>query len=501
MQNDRGSSVGVTETRRFLQWLDPNGGNGAQGVPKPGSMSFAAMATRARPRREMRPRGRAVTALMCVAVTAGLAPGHASADAIAVTTLADTTTPNPLGGGPFSGFTRDQGAATSLGPALDGGVVAFIGGNALHPGSPFAVPAGGGAITSIANDSTLMPGEPDLPTAEFISLGGFSLDGDTVVFVGSGFKQNIAFGEPVGGVYRETGGALEAVVNTTTAIPGRAGSFSPFSFGRPSADGGQIAFCVQSTGIYATTASGLVVVADDATPIPGGVGNFPGNFGNPDDVSLDGGDVVFTASVPVGPFVFPAIFKTTGGVEGTLERIVDTDMTVPGSAESFGAVANPVLSGGNLVFWGRTASTLRDGVYTTIGGSLRVVADRNTPVPGGTGNFIGFASNAGLSIAGERIAFLGFGEDGSQGIYVWDAGVIWKVIDSRDSIDDRNVLLLDFNKEAFSGSAIVFVANFAGNFLQGVYVAPVPEPGSIAMQLAALGGLFAVARLRTQPKC
>ena len=317
------------------------------------------------------------------------------------------------------------------------------------------------------------------------------------MFTGLGWKQNFPATALVGGVYRTTVGGLEDVANTTTAIPGHAGSFLPQNFGRPSADGGQIAFIVQSTGIYATTASGLVAVADGATPIPGGVGNFPGNF-SPDDVSLDGGDVVFTASVPIGPSNAYAIFKTTGGVEGTLERFVDTTMTVPGAAEHFGGVANPALSDGNVVFWGRTASTLRDGVYTTIGGSLRVVADRNTPVPGRTGNFVGFASNAGLSIAGERVAFLGFGADGSQGIYVWDAGVIQKVIDSGDSIDGRNVLLLDFNKEAFSGSEIVFVANFSGNFLQGIYVAPVPEPGSLAMPIAALGGLFAVARLRTR---
>jgi len=489
VQHDRRRNMVVAETTRFIQWLAPNRGNCKRATLADPSVDGCAVVVLRR----------IAKTLICVSVAAGLAPGHASADVIPVTTLADTTTPNPLGGGPFTGFTRDQQLATSLGPALDGDFVAFIGGNSLHPGSPFAVSVTGGPITSIANDSTLMPGEPDLPTAEFIGFGGFSLDGGTVVFVGAGLKQNIPFGEPVGGVYRDTGSGIEAVANTTTAIPGRAGSFLPQHFGRPSADGGQIAFCVQSTGVYATTASGLIAVADDATPIPGGVGNFPGNF-NPDDVSLDGGDVVFTATVPVGPFKYPAIFKTTGGVEGTLERVVDTGTTVPGSAEPFGAVANPALSGGNVVFWGRTASTLRDGVYTTIGGSLRVVADHDTPVPGGTGNFVGFASNAGLSIASERVAFLGFGEGGSQGIYVWDAGVIRKVIDSGDSIDGRNVLLLDFNKEAFDGSALVFVANFSGNFLQGIYVAPVPEPGSIATQIAVLGGLYAVARLRTQPK-
>ena len=97
-------------------------------------------------------------------------------------------------------------------------------------------------------------------------------------------------------------------------------------------------------------------------------------------------------------------------------------------------------------------------------------------------------------------AFLGYGEGGSLGIYIWDAGVIQKLIDSGDSIDARNVLLLDFNREAFSGSKIVFVANFAGAFLQGVYVAPVPEPGAIAMQITALGGLFAAVRFRARSK-
>ncbi len=469
MQHDRCNSLGVTETARA---------SSGQVVGR---------------------RRRTAAALLCVAVAAGLTQGQASADAITVTTLADTTTLNPLGGGPFAGFSRDQMIATSLGPALDGDLVVFIGGNVLHPGSPFAVAADGGAITSIANDDTLMPGEFDLPTAKFNGFGGFSLDGDTVVFQGSGFRGNVSQLGLVGGVYQANSGNVGVVANTSTPIPGRAGNFQSSNVGRPSADGGQIAFCVQNFGVYATTASGLVVVEDDATPIPGGVGNFLGQCA-PDNVSLDAGDVVFTAAVPVGPFNTFAIFKTVGGVEGTLVPVVDTETPVPGSAEDFGGLANPVLSDGNVVFWGRTASTLRDGIYTTVGGSLRVVADHNTPVPGGTGNFVGFASNAGLSIAGNRIAFLGYGEGGSRGIYIWDAGVIQKLIDSGDSIDERNVLLLDFNSEGFSGSAIVFVANFAGDFLQGVYVAPVPEPGAIAMQIAALGGLVTAVRLRKRSK-
>ena len=469
MQNDRCNSLGVTETARASSG------------------------------KEVSRRRRTAAALLCVAVAAGLTPGRAFADAITVTTLADTTTPSPLGDGPFLGFTRDQMLAQSLGPALDGDLVVFIGGTTLHPGHLFAVAAGGGVITSIATNDTLMPGELDLPTAEFVGFGGFSLDSDTVVFQGIGFKGNVPERGIVGGAYQVMAGNLGVVANTTTVIPGRAGNFLAQNFGRPSADGGQIAFCVQNLGVYATTASGLVVVEDDATPIPGGVGNFLGQC-SPDDVSLDGGDVVFTAVVPVGTSNTYAMFETVGGVEGTLVRVVETETTVPGTAEHFGGLANPALSDGNVVFWGRTASTGRDGIYTTIGGSLRVVADHNTPVPGGTGNFIGFASNAGLSIAGNRIAFLGYGEGGSQGIYIWDAGVIQKLIDSGDSIDARNVRLLDFNREGFSGTAIVFVANFAGDFLQGVYVAPVPEPGAIAMQIAALGGLFVVVRLRTVPK-
>jgi len=226
-----------------------------------------------------------------------------------------------------------------------------------------------------------------------------------------------------------------------------------------------------SKGIYVTTPTGLFAVADSFTTIPGSTNTFPGGFGfNP---CFDKGDVVFSAQIRLSGSVSEGIFKTSGGATNSLQKVVDSSFLVPGSAAKFGVTANPVMSGGKVAFWGRSAGFLKAGIYTTVGDGIRVVADQNTPIPAGTGNFIAFDDSYGLAIKDDRVLFLGYGKDSAEGIYLWEAGQLTKIIDSNDQINGRGVRHLNFGKEAFDGTGVAFVANFDGPYFQGVYTIPI----------------------------
>jgi hypothetical protein len=398
----------------------------------------------------------------------------------AITTVADNATQNPLAGAFFSGF-----AMGDYLPALENGLVVFVGGTDPNPGNYFTNSAAGGAIASAIAYGEVLPDEPSVPTPTVFSLGGFSLDGGNITFAAGG-RENDAIGfKLVGGIYTKAEGSLTTIANTHVPIPNDLGSFLPIGFGPPTADAGQVVFWgrgssnAATSGIYVTTPAGLFAVADVSKTMPGSTNKFPGGFGF--FPCLDGGDVVFSAQTrPSGPV--DGILKTSGGATNSLQTVADSTFTVPGSAEQFGTMDHPVMSGGQVAFWGRTAGFLKAGIYTTVGGGLRVVADQNTAIPGGTGNFIAFDDSYGLCIKSNRVVFLGYGSDSQEGIYLWEAGQLSKLVDTNTVINGRSLRHVYFGKEAFDGTGVVFLANFFGAYFQGIYTVPVNPPTDVPTQ-------------------
>ena len=412
---------------------------------------------------------------------AGAAVAAGAPDGSPFTTIADITTANPLGGGVFSGFANGDYL-----PALEGGLVVFVGGNSAHSGTPFLAPAAGGPSTSLIGNRQPVPGEPSVPTP----TGGFSLDGTAVAYVGVGSESGVVGGPLLFGIFQKpASGPFTSVANAISVIPDYGGSFVNSSYSSPSADGGRVAFWALSSsgsraGIYLTTPTGLRAVANNFTTIPGRAGTFPGGFSpNP---YLDAGDVVFAAQMrPSGPT--EGIFKTTSAGAGPLETVVDYTVTVPGSPEQFSTMALPVMSGGHVSFWGRTGS-FKSGIYTTVGGSIQVVADQKTAIPGATGNFIDFDNNYSLAMKGDRVVFLGFGDNSLEGIYLWEAGTLRKLVDSNDVIDGRGVRHLEFGREGFDGTGLVFSATFDGAYFQGIYtMAVAPGSGTSGRPILTIG--------------
>jgi hypothetical protein len=225
-------------------------------------------------------------------------------------------------------------------------------------------------------------------------------------------------------------GMLTVLADSTTRV---AGATVPFErFGQwLSLDGNRVVFNALAfpvsgpgsiEGYYAYENGSVTPIADLTTPIPSGVGNFEFLW-NPNEItSADAGRVVFVGEGANDQF---GIYSARGG---TLSRLVDTSTPVPGDTRAFRTFRSPVLQGDRLAFVADLDDSTQ-GLYlhdlTT--GTLSVVADSNTPLPGGGANFQAFGSglNDGgmLDLDGDALVFLGdleFGQHGALGIYRYD---------------------------------------------------------------------------------
>lgn len=396
------------------------------------------------------------------------AAGKAEATTFSFTKIVDTNTPIPG----CTGIQRNFGL-----PSLDKGIVAFSCG-AFEPGF-FRRNEGiykvnkDGSLKVVANQNTPVPDG----TGNFQSFDNdISLDKGVVAFVGASALGLQSFTQ---GLYTaKQDDSLQVVANQNTLIPGGTGNFG--NFAAVSLDKQTVAFIgAPNGGVYTNVGGSLQVVADQNTPIPGSTGNFT-NFRMP---SLDKGNVVFVGDGAAG---FGGAAPQQGiytNVGGSLKVVADQNIPIPGGTGNFTNFANPLLDNGNVVFQGsdifnRSLGVSQQGIYMTkVGGTLKVVADQNTAVPGGIGNFVTLGVP---SFDKGNVAFFGgfdlvqIGPPGSfratkSGIYANLGGSLMKIIDSNDSLDGKTIIYVDLGREALSGDQIVFRVGFTDGS-QGIYV-------------------------------
>ena len=370
-----------------------------------------------------------------------LARDIASGQAITFRKISDTDASVPGRTGTFSSFERA--------PALSGGNVAFLGTDSSgNLGIYIDV---SGVLVVVADTNTSIPGGSE----SFISFSHASLSGTDVAFYGAGSTEV--------GIYARIGGTLDVVADTNTAVPGGSGNFTDFDTNAPSIDGGNVAFVASSTswrdGLYTDIGGTLSVVANSSTAMPGGAGTFS-SF---DTVSLDGGDVAFRGfgSGKLGIYT---------EISGTLDLVADTNTAIPGGTGNFTSFGSASISSGKVAL--RAGVHPHLGIYTDAGGLLDVVADTNTPVPRGTGNFL-FQGGVAPSIQGQDIAFEAGASSFSSGIYARMQGSLLSVVDYNVSLDGKTQSWVEAGPQALSGQDIVFHMVFSDNS-EGIYVATVP---------------------------
>jgi hypothetical protein len=376
-------------------------------------------------------------------------------------------------------------------PVLGGNIVAFpgLGSAGSQAGIYLDIPTLSPQV--IANLNSVIPGG----TGKFATFSGTSgragipsISGGMVAFwaADSSWNEGIYLGD---GVH-----PLQAVADTTTAIPGGSGNFTAFTGswsypGNPNISGQTVCFFGAGSsgqqGIYSFP-SGPVngtpsKIADVNTAIPGGTGNFTmftTSAGFPPGLGLDGNNVVFWAGGASGQ---QGIYQFPTGPIGS--KIADLNTAMPGGTGNFtdfvGNASSPVgpaISGGNVAFRGSGAGG-RIGVYASLAGTLAKVADTATAIPGGMGMFMDFQA---VSLSGDVVAFAATGPSGQMGIYVnFPTGPVGsfsgeplKVIDLLDTLDGKTLTGLMLGSGGFSGDPLAFTANFSDGS-QGIYLVAV----------------------------
>jgi len=279
----------------------------------------------------------------------------------------------------------------------------------------------------------------------------------------------------------------ERVVDTATSIPSGAGDFT--SFGAPGlSDVGTAFFGTGSggqEGIYRRhrpTASDPFpdppnAVADLNAPVSNGTGNFlhfnHGGIYTPPGQMISAENVAFYGA---GSNSQQGMYAS---INGTLERVADTNTPIPGDTGNFEVFpGSPSISGGIVAFAGRDSLRTKEGVYV-LDGTLQAIADKNTSIPEGTGNFESFSPAP--VISGVDVAFVGGGSGGQQGVYrvmhdFLPSGFTTRLADRATAIPGGTGTFTGFaDNIAISETGVAFIGSGSGG-QQGVYVSPWPGP-------------------------
>lgn len=368
------------------------------------------------------------------------------------------------------------------GPSFSGNNVAFVGAGSVGQQGIYLVNRFGSQPPPIKI--------ADLNTAIPGGAGNFSSFGDSAQpgdpCVDSG---NVAFyGTGSGGqagVYAWINNALVRVMDTSTAIPGGSGNFAAAPTD-PCISGGNVTFRGEGAGgqqgIYGRINGSLVRIADSTTVIPGGTGNF--TFG-PGDPCISGDAVAF---VGLGSTGQQGVYLSQAG---TLSAVVDTQTAIPSGNGTFTAIpTDPCINGTRVAFIG-AGTEGQEGVYVkTPGDPCQFVADLDTAIPGGAGTFTGFGA---VSVSETDLAFLGYGVGGQTGIYDFVDDQLVKVVALGDSIGGKRITGLDFSRTGLWGDPIAFRATFEDGS-EGLYTMDIIVP--FVLRITSLERVGASLRLR-----
>src|SRR5262249_16381884 len=147
----------------------------------------------------------------------------------------------------------------------------------------------------------------------------------------------------------------------------------------------------------------------------------------------------------------------------TVRRVADTSTPIPQGTGNFNQFdIHPVVSGGNVAFLA-TGAGMQQGIYLYDGTTLKKIVDRESPIPDGTGNFLGFVGSPVMS--GNHVAFFGFGSAGG-GIYLFNGSTLIRVADGNTPVPGGGVgNFSGFGSVAIS-SGNVLIDGFGPSFNQ-----------------------------------
>jgi hypothetical protein len=410
-------------------------------------------------------------------------PAAAASPTVTFHLVADTATAIPGGTGSFTTFFSPADLAHPPSPCISFGTVAFFAagpgqqGIYMFPPGPPQIPPG--PPIRVADLSTAIPGG----SGNFTAFSAQPSIGPVAGCPG-GCTKTIAvlgFGESgQQGIYMFPPGPPERVADLSTAIPGGSGNFAAFAppsavIESPGCPGG-CSKTVAAFGLGASGQQGIYMfppgppnrVADLDTAIPSGTGNFIAFF--PSAAVGSSSAVVFLGYGEAGQ---QGIYMTPPGPRnspqtppGPPQRVVDTSTAMPGSfGASFATFGPPAFDGTFVAFAGASHFNTDgglSGVYKAVPpGPPSRVADSNTPVPSGLGNFTGFGA---VAVDPGVVVFEGLSRDAGgasvRGLYTDSGGVLTKIVATGDVLQGRALSELHFGSNGFSNGEVAFAATF-----------------------------------------
>ena len=208
----------------------------------------------------------------------------------------------------------------------------------------------------------------------------------------------------------------------------------------------------------------FTIIADPSMDAPGLDGTFE-NFREP---AFDGNDVVFWG----GTTGEQGVFTTRGGL---LRVVADINTLEPREGiHNFAVFGDPDIDAGMIAFPGFASEF--SGIYTDLDGQLSLVADNQTIIPGTPcpicipNTRFSSLGNRKPSIREGRVAFAGGPHGNLTGVYLYADDVVEVVVDAA-------TLVPGAAGQAFSGasdpslgpSGVVFRGHAAGDVQSGIY--------------------------------
>ncbi len=306
----------------------------------------------------------------------------------------------------------------------------------------------GGILSVVADANTVLPGEAGVLTGVHdLAMN----DSGEVVFEATGSS-----GQQ--GIYFKAGGSLAVVADRKTSIPGGSGNFTNLSAPFISKQG-EVLFKGDGEndqhGIYSYRGGILAIVADTKTAIPAGKKFFV-NFRH---LSINrAGQVVFNGK---GHSEQRGIYIHMGD---RLVVVADRNTPLPDGSKTFKAFRKASIDAEAEVAFKAKGKSDQRGIYTDIGGNLAVVADHNTAIPGGAGNFNLFGIP---SIDSGHVAFTANG-DNQGGLYTTLGGSLTKVLALGDPLAGKTVTEIIFRPDGLKGNNVIFKVIFDDSS-RGIY--------------------------------
>jgi hypothetical protein len=202
-------------------------------------------------------------------------------------------------------------------------------------------------------------------------------------------------------------------------------------------------------------------IADFTTAIPGGKKTFTGVH---DPFINDYGVVVFRGRGRSGQ---RGIYSQ---IQGAPALVADANTVLPGEAGLLTSVRDLAMNSNGQSVLEAKSSSGQHGIYADVGGNITVIANLNTPIPGGLGNFTNLSAPL-ISDHGQ-VFFRGEGDFDQRGIYSYKDGILSVTADRRTSIPDGRKVYTNLRHLAINRhGALAF--NGKGHTEQyGIYLHP-----------------------------